>query len=429
MNDRPTLLRVHAGAMVLLAVVWGAAMTGCTPEQVGGGAAPGPGPTRAPGGRKFSLFKPSEPEPRPPDHRTVWPPRAVWVVREEYRSPAEITSLMESIRQAGLNTVLFQVRGNATAYYRSSIEPSAYASDPGFDPLEIACREAHRRGLAIHAWVNVMPAWKGPTPPTDPRQLWNAHPDWLWYDQNGRRQPLGDYYVSVNPCRPEVRQYLVGVFREILQRYPVDGLHLDYIRFPNDKSPRGSDYPYDARTLALYRQVTGKRPQDGKASWSQWRTQQVTQLVREIRQMTRSVGRPVRLTASCGADLARWRTDHFQDGPAWLKGKLVDLVFVMNYQTSTRIFEQRQQEWFNAAPGCWAAPGLGVYEHRTAAVTIDQLKLAQRWGHGFGLFSAGSLFSAAGRQRLEAIKPVLLSMQNRSTARLDVPPDGLASAR
>ena len=196
--------------------------------------------------------------------------------------------MIERCSRAGFNTVLFQVHLTRTAFYRSRHEPwtEEYpGGDPGFDPLETAVQEAHARGMALHAWVNVMPGWRGSEPPRDRRQLYNAHRDWFLRDQSGRLQPLGEFYVSVNPCLPEVRRYLVSVFEEIVTRYAVDGLHLDYIRFPLDKAPRGSDYPHDAHTLQFYRQATGKRPQDSRSRWTLWRQQQVTQLVREIRLM------------------------------------------------------------------------------------------------------------------------------------------------
>ena len=113
-------------------------VSGCGPDGTKGGTF-----GRVAGGR----------DDRPPVI-DVWPPRAVWVPRQAYRSPQQIADLMQRIRDAGLNTVLFQVRRNGTAFYRSSIEPLAEEytrGDPGFDPLTVACREAHRRGLAIHA--------------------------------------------------------------------------------------------------------------------------------------------------------------------------------------------------------------------------------------------------------------------------------------
>jgi uncharacterized lipoprotein YddW (UPF0748 family) len=199
--------------------------------------------------------------------RVTQPMRAIWVTRSDYRTPEDVGRIVNNCADAGFNTILFQVRGNATVFYRSDIEPWAEQfefQDPGFDPLALAIEEARQRGVELHAWVNVMPAWRGTTPPAEASQIYNTRPEWFWYDQNGNRQQLSSFYVSLNPCLPEVREYLVDVYRELVSRYDVDGLHLDYIRFPNEPpaTPRGSDvdYPYDERTLALFKAETGKTP-------------------------------------------------------------------------------------------------------------------------------------------------------------------------
>ncbi|GMU22055.1 MAG: hypothetical protein AMXMBFR13_21430 [Phycisphaerae bacterium] len=398
--------------MVALAVtgLW----TGCTQQP---GTTPARTPNQAVGGWFRPPQPPPEPEPLPPDPRVVWPPKAVWVVRRAYRSPEQIATLMEDCRRAGFNTVLFQVRGNGTAFYRSKLEPLAEefrAGDPGFDPLEIACREAHRRGMALHAWVNVMPAWRGPSPPRDPEQLYHRHPEWFWYDQHGDREPLHKWYVSLNPCLPEVRNYLVSVFEDLVSRYRVDGLHLDYIRFPSEEAPKGSDYPHDARTLWIFKQATGNTPQQDKAAWSRWRTEQVTQLVRDIRAMTRRVRPGLKLTAACWADIEGVRKNYFQDGPAWIRNHLVDLVLVMNYSANTNVFRQRQEAWQRAAAGRPVAAGVGVYLHDSNAVTAEQVRLARTWGGGLAVFSDQALFTnARGQQRVDVIRPILTGPQPR----------------
>ncbi|HSW45667.1 MAG TPA: family 10 glycosylhydrolase [Phycisphaerae bacterium] len=388
-------------------------LTGCPPQ---GPIRPAPPtPTPQPTIRH-------EPPIRPPDPRSVWPPRAIWVVRQAYRSPDQVIDIIDRCARAGFNTVLFQVRGNGTAFYRSLREPWSEEfpnGDPGFDPLAVAVTEAHRRGMALHAWVNVMPGWRGSGPPRDPRQLYNTHRDWFLRDQTGRLQPLGGFYVSVNPCLPEVRSYLVDVFEEIVTGYRVDGLHLDYIRCPLDKAPQGSDYPHDARTLQLYRQATGGRPQDSRSRWTLWRQQQVTQLVRDIRSMCQRRRPGLRLTAACKPDIDMGRNDSFQDGPLWLNGNLVDAVFVMNYTADTGSFRRRQEAWMKSAPDRWVIPGLGAYTHGSDAVTIAQLDLADSWKRGFAFFSSNSLFDndPRSRQRLNAVQPRLLDLQRRAAGR------------
>jgi uncharacterized lipoprotein YddW (UPF0748 family) len=112
-----------------------------------------------------------------------------------------------------------------------------------------------------------------------------------------------------------VRAYLVEVFREIVERYPVRGLHLDYIRFPSEPpaipSGSGLDYPRDRHTLALFAAETGLAPEGDPAAWSAWRTQQVTRLVREIREMLSRSRPDAALSAAVGADPDGARERHF----------------------------------------------------------------------------------------------------------------------
>jgi len=325
--------------------------------------------------------------------------RAIWVTRWDYKSPRDIAAIMENCRQAGFNTVLFQVRGNGTAFYRSRLEPWADelgGRDPGFDPLGVACQEAHKRGLSLHAWANVMPGWRGKKPPTNPRQLYRARADWFWRDAQGRRQPLG-WYNSVNPCYPEVRRYLTDVMHEIVAGYPVDGLHLDYIRFPNEWNnsyPQGAivpDYPRDPRTLAMFRAETGQTPESSPDAWIRWRSDKVTELVRDIRRMMRQTKPRAMLTAAVGADPAKAAREHFQDTQAWLAAGLLDAVFPMNYTPSMREYEHRMQKWAGMRTSVPIVVGI-MADKRDGAIVNQQIQSAHRARCHVAVFAYSSLF-------------------------------------
>ena len=325
--------------------------------------------------------------------------RAIWVTRWDYKSPRDIARIMENCRDAGFNTILFQVRGNGTVFYKSRIEPWADelgGRDPGFDPLKVACREAHRRGLSIHAWVNVMPGWRGKKPPKNPRQLYHARPDWFWRDARGHRQPLG-WYASLNPCYPEVRQYLVSVMREIVEKYPVDGLHLDYIRFPNewnDSYPRGArvpDYPRDPRTLLMFKRETGHTPESSPSRWDQWRSEKVTEVVAAIRSMMAEVNPQVKLSAAVGPVPERAKKRHFQDVRRWLAMGLLDAVYPMNYESDLRSFTERLGIWSGMRPGVPVVVGV-MFDKRHADLVVDQIDRIRRSGSHFSAFAYNSLF-------------------------------------
>eukprot|EP01018_Ginkgo_biloba_P010816 Gb_36659 [translate_table: standard] len=295
--------------------------------------------------------------------------RAVWVTRYEYYDKQDISKIMERSAQAGFNTVFFQVRGNATVYYPSNLEPwsETYGwKSPGFDPLKHAIVEAHAHNMSLHAWVNVMPMWRGSHPPTNNGHMYWSHPEWSWYDRHGNRQefslavsmatgistcalckPLNSgFYVSLNPCLPEARKHLVDVFREIVSSYEIDGLHLDYIRFPNEKPVvNGKEFSHDKKTLELFGQNTGSTPEKSPHLWDQWRCDCVTSLLHDIRRTAKSLRPQLVLTAAVGAE-RKQALSKFQDVEQWWKDRLLDAVVPMNYTDCQRTFRLRvDNEW------------------------------------------------------------------------------------
>lgn len=325
--------------------------------------------------------------------------RAVWVTRWDFKTAEDVRRIMDNCRRAGFNTVLFQVRGNGTAFYRSRIEPWAEelgGRDPGFDPLAVACTEAHRRGMQLHAWANVMPAWRGKNPPNNAKQLYHTHPEWFWRDGQGRRQPLG-WYQSINPCYPEVRRYLVAVMNEIVSGYPIDGLHLDYIRFPNEWNasyPRGHrvpDYPRDPRTLSMFREATGATPEGAPRRWSAWRSEQVTALVRDLRRMVKRTKPKVVLSAAVGADAAEAKRRHFQDSRQWIEEGLLDAVYPMNYAEDDELFSRRLRAWTAAGPKVPVVTGI-MFDQRSPDLVNRQVAESLRRGGHFAAFAYNSMF-------------------------------------
>ena len=325
--------------------------------------------------------------------------RAIWVTRWDFKTKDDVNRIMRECRTSGFNTVLFQVRGNGTVQYRSPLEPWSKefdGRDPGFDPLAVACKAADDQGLSLHAWVNVMPGWRGKKPPADPRQLYRARADWFWRDAEGRRQPLG-WYNSVNPCYPEVRAYLTDVVGDIVSRYDVDGIHLDYIRFPNewnDSYPKGAtvpDYPRDPRTLAMFRKASGHTPETAPHAWKQWRADQVTQLVRQIRSRVKHTDPSVALSAAVGVSPERSREAYFQDSVQWMRENLLDAVYPMNYAGDLSLFEQQMAVWQRIRPQIPVVMGI-MFVDRDPELVKAQMASTSRTGAHFAAFAYNGLF-------------------------------------
>ncbi|NNE35947.1 MAG: family 10 glycosylhydrolase, partial [Rhodothermales bacterium] len=211
----------------------------------------------------FTACRTTEPVLRAPVPAATAEARALWVARMAYRTPEDVRTIIRNAADFNFNVVLFQVRGNATAFYSSDLEPWAWeltgedpstlGTDPGWDPLQLACDEAHARGLELHAWVNVLPAWRETVaPPDSVGQLWTTNREWFMQNAGGEVMWPQDWwtywYAFLDPGVPEVKQHLHDVFLEIVDNYPVDGLHYDYVRYPSEVG----DWAYNPTSVARF---------------------------------------------------------------------------------------------------------------------------------------------------------------------------------
>lgn len=348
-----------------------------------------------------------------PEAAAQQPMRAIWVTRWDFRSPDDVKRIIAECATIQATDIIWQARGQADAFYRSELEPWGRelfrdlppgTTDPGFDPLELALTEAHARGIRLHAWVNVLPLWKGTAPPMDPGHLFNAHDDWRLRDAAGAPQPLNDHYIIVNPVREDVQDHLVAVFADIVARYPIDGLHLDYIRFVSEKMNPATLYPGDADSLEAFRAATGHgsaQSPDELAAMQDWKRARITDLVRRIRREA------VARRPGCILTAALWRRpdlgldQYLQDGPGWLREGTLDRAFPMIYTNKPEQFGADLGAWMEAASGRPVTPGLAVYLHEPGC-TADQIEAARGIGaDGYALFAYESFFESVNPEQLK----------------------------
>ncbi len=258
--------------------------------------------------------------------------RGIWVTRWTYRSEDDVRRMMAEVADAGFNTVFFQVRGQHDAFYASTLEPWAaeltgkLGLDPGWDPLAVAVESGHALGLQVHAYINAFTLWRGRIAPeaSQPAHAWTKFPDWLVANREGTPMALNDQYVFASPGNGSVRARLASVAREIVDRYRVDGIHLDYIRYP------GPDSGHDLVSLAAWEA-------SGRPDFSQWRRQAVTRAVAEV-----SAAVSVPITAAVWgvytnhwgwAEVSEGYSDYFQDAQKFTAEGHVDALIPMTYWT------------------------------------------------------------------------------------------------
>ncbi|MBI3005640.1 MAG: family 10 glycosylhydrolase [Ignavibacteriales bacterium] len=277
--------------------------------------------------------------------------RGVWMSRFEYaneqtrRNPEaakkRIQEVFQRAREAKLNMVFFQVRGNGDAFYRSRHEPwsvlltDTLGCDPGWDPLQFAVDEAHRHGLELHAWVNTFPVWRGIKPPTEstPRNVMLEHPEWLVCDSAGKPAlpvPPNNEYIWVSPGIPAVRQHVVNVVTDIVENYDIDGIHFDYIRYPEGSPQFG--FSHDSTSVARFNSAEGN---PYKLSWDHWQREQVNQFVFDAYNSITTLKPWVKMSAAViGKYMGSGWTSYFavyQDPRRWMEVGKIDFIVPMVY--------------------------------------------------------------------------------------------------
>jgi uncharacterized lipoprotein YddW (UPF0748 family) len=342
--------------------------------------------------------------PRPEETGKVEVPvevRAVWVTRWDFKSAEDIRQIIQTVADAGFNLVYFQVRGVADAYYKSTLEPWAaplagkLGRDPGWDPLQVAIDAAHKHGIELHAWINVSTAWKGKAPPgrSKPRHILRTHPYWRVAQKGGPPMPYNDGYVFVNPANPDFQKHLRAVVAELVSFYSLDGLHLDYARYPS------ADVSYDKPCNRLFWKAKKK---DKSLTRAAWQRGELTRLVKALKDDTRKVKPDLTVSAAVtGIYKDRWKWgevthgffDFHQDSHRWATEKAVDVLIPMIYWKPTRPAGRRTdfltlvKDFAALSDRVQLLIGINV-NAGNFAVLADSIRIAREQGcHGVALFS------------------------------------------
>lgn len=270
------------------------------------------------------------------------------------RQKEELCNILDQLRATNINTILLQTRIRGSVIYPSQIEPwdqcltGQTDRSPGYDPLKFAIEETHRRGMELHAWVVTIPAFKTEAASRmGRRSLLRTNPKLM-------RRHNGQYYLD--PGLPQTSDYLSALVREIVSRYDIDGIHFDYIRYPE----QAASFP-DAVTYRKY----GR----GK-SLAQWRRDNITNIVRRIYHEVKALKPWVKMSSSPVGkyrDTRRYSARGWnaydavhQDAQGWLREGIQDLLFPMMYFTGDH-FYPFAQDWHEGSYGRHIAPGLGIY--------------------------------------------------------------------
>ncbi len=348
--------------------------------------------------------------------------RALWVVRTSMVSPHSIERAVELASRAGFNLLFVQVRGRGDAYYRSRYEPraEALANQPdSFDPLAHMLGCARSAGLQVHAWLNVYYIWSEARPPQSPHHLFHQRPDWIARDRHNRFQMTTTSTVEgvyLCPSESGVRTHLLRVFEEVAQGYPqLDGIHLDYVRYPN------AGYCYCERCLRQFGEWLrtrlpatrlrrhGSNPLGWTRAfpneWSVWRREQVSMFVSTLSKRLRALNPQLVLSSAVWANYRDAFQNKLQDWRRWLTHDWLDTLALMAYERNPTAVEKHLREAVRLVGNRPLIGGLGAWLVSPSR-TMQKIATVRRLGlRGFSLFSYDALTEKGTRATyFEALK-------------------------
>jgi len=254
----------------------------------------------------------------------------LWVVRDAMTTQRKIDHLIEFANKNNFDHLLVQIRGRGDALYSSEFVPrNSEISDSLFDPLDYILKVGHENDIQIHAWMNMYILWSSENPPNNKNHLYYTHPEWI--DDGELYKDLNDFNLTnfeklnlknglyLSPYHEEVTPYLLNVLSEVLEKYDIDGLHLDYIRYNNVKN-NGNEINYRNFKEEDYKRNT------------------ITNLVMEIRKLISELCPDCKLSAAVKPNIYLARDQFFQEWDVWLVEGYLDFVMPMNYIPSLRKF-------------------------------------------------------------------------------------------
>ncbi|MBQ9363023.1 MAG: family 10 glycosylhydrolase [Bacteroidaceae bacterium] len=310
-----------------------------------------------------------------------WPRTKANDVAGMEKQKAELVEILDRLQRIHINTVILQTRVRGTVIYPSQYEPwdecltGHPGRNPGYDPLQFCIEECHRRGMELHAWLVCIPLGKA------------AKQKQYGAESIVRRQPalcktVGQEVFMI-PGQEGTADYIATLCREIADKYDIDGISLDYIRYPESVYKFSDDGLFRRETdsnpvTAVTPKVTTSRkkakrsavPKATATELANWRRENITRIVRRVHDTVKPLKPWVKLSSSpIGkySNLSRYSSGGwncynavYQDPQFWLKENLQDMLFPMMYFQGNH-FYPFLFDWLEHSYGHPVVPGLGIY--------------------------------------------------------------------
>jgi uncharacterized lipoprotein YddW (UPF0748 family) len=280
--------------------------------------------------------------------------------------PGDWNASMRLLKQNGMTAIFPNLVWAGLAHYPSDVLPRSKTVRLFGDQLEQACEAGRRHGIEVHVWAIL---WNPGVAPAEYLERARREKR-LLYNAQGKEMPWLD------PAHPANRAEMLAALREVAVRQPIDGLHLDYVRYPEGALYGSTTRKDFEKSLG---QSVSRWPADvlpggrHRETFEIWRCEVITSFVREVRRMLRQTRPTARLSAAVFGGYPACRKSVGQDWMPWLSQDLVDFVVPMNYTENLNRFTSLlggQLQGRGAAGRI--VPGIGV-EATESSLAADQV--------------------------------------------------------
>lgn len=329
--------------------------------------------------------------------------RAVWY-RSKETSDEEVRATVEKMKTLGINTIYLETWYNGRFIGYSDNPLIAHSVLNGsYDAMEGFVRICHENDIEVHAWVeNFFVGTVESQEQTNQALADHFAGRWL-IDRQGKNTfyygSSNTNFIFLNPYDKEARKLLVDFYREIITKYEVDGIHLDYIRFPELNYGK-DDFGYNENIVSAWQKenntdVDPATLKNGELhdSWITFRQEIINSFVGEVYGMICDTDPSIWLSAAVYPGIPDIKNDIFQDCENWVQKGYMDELFSMSYGADNTYVSNNAAKFVElAGEACFYSTGISAFgETAPVSFALQLTEVTGKGADGVAIFSLANI--------------------------------------
>ncbi len=325
--------------------------------------------------------------------------RSLWAAAWDINTPQKIVKVVKTAADNNFDVIFAEVRYRGDALYKPNKyirtfpnpEPRSYlVTIDDFDPLSFLIQTAKNFNIKVYAWMTTFVITPKYTYQLPKNHVYFKHPEWICETHSG--EPMGcngGEGVFLDPGIPEVQRYTQDVILDVVANYDIDGVILDYIRYP------GSEYTYNP--LALKHFINDVSNRSYSNNYTRWKQQVISKFIKETGAKIKFLKPYVDFAVTAFADLHEAKYEKYQDWKDWLTFQDLDYVHLMMYTKSDYSFKELLDKYLYDVSGKKIALSIRAWDEQkryTSQEIQSKIRIAQKYGFdNISIFHFGGIIA------------------------------------